>query len=91
VALARVMRVLAEMEAQTVPDERIWRAADLNRLTLARYTALLERTHVIQPLSTWHTNRLKRLTARPKRLHRGTATWELAPEVWAMPMSTLWT
>lgn len=73
VGIARVMRVLAEVEAQAVPDERVWRSADLNRLTLARYTALLERTHVIQPLSMWHTNRLKRLTARPKRLFADTA------------------
>lgn len=73
VGIGRAMRVLAELDGQAVPMERIWRAADLNRLTLARYYALLERTHVIEPAPAWQTNRLKRLTARPKQFYADTA------------------
>lgn len=67
------MRVPAELEGQVVPDERIWRAADIDRVTLARYMALLVRAHIVQPVSTWRTNRLKRLTSRSKQFFADTA------------------
>jgi predicted AAA+ superfamily ATPase len=67
VRVERVMRVLAEVEAAVVPDERIWRAADVNRETFLRYDAMLRRTHVTQPALAWETNRLKRITSSTKR------------------------
>lgn len=72
-AIGRLLRVLATVEGQAVPDERIWQAANIDRATLVRYRALLERTHMIQPLPAWHSNRLKRLTARAKQFLADTA------------------
>lgn len=66
--VATVLRVLAEMESNTVPDERLWEAADVNRETFLRYDRMLKRTHVVAPLPAWRTNRLKRLTMYPKRM-----------------------
>ena len=73
VRVARVLRVLAELEAAVVPDERLWRAADINRETFLRYDAMLQRTHVIQLSPNWQTNRLKRITAVAKRYFADTA------------------
>jgi predicted AAA+ superfamily ATPase len=67
VRVRRLLRVLAELEGTIVPDERLWSAADINRLTFLRYEAMLARAHVTQPSTAWQTNRLKRLTGMPKR------------------------
>lgn len=71
--VARLMRVLAELEASVTPDERIWRSAEINRETFARYDDLLHRTHVVSTAPPWRTNRLKRLTAQSKRYFADTA------------------
>lgn len=63
----RFLRVSAELESQAVPDETVWRAADINRETLHAYDDMLARTHVLTPLPAWDTNRLKRITSSPKR------------------------
>lgn len=65
--VGRLLRVLAELESQAVPDEHVWRSADIGRDTFLAYMRMLERTHVVQPLPAWHTDRLKRLTTYPKR------------------------
>lgn len=71
--VARLLRVLAELESQAVPDETVWRSADLNRETLHAYRDMLARTHVLTPLPGWETNRLKRITSYPKRQLADTA------------------
>ncbi len=63
----RLLRVLAESESQAVPDEHLWRSADINRATLAAYEQMLTRTHIRADLPAWESNRLKRITTYPKR------------------------
>jgi hypothetical protein len=65
--LLRTLRVLAAVEAETVPDERIWSAADVTKVTWKHYDDLLTRTHVSTPSPAFSSNRLKRLTSYPKR------------------------
>ena len=65
--LHTTLRVLATLEAQAVPDQRIWDAADINKSTWKAYDDLLDRTHVTAPSAAFHSNRLKRLTSYPKR------------------------
>ncbi|HQZ36144.1 MAG TPA: hypothetical protein PK020_17080 [Ilumatobacteraceae bacterium] len=57
----------ATLEAQAVPDQRIWEAADINKATWKAYEDLLARTHVTAPSGAFDSNRLKRLTSYPKR------------------------
>lgn len=71
--VARLLRVLAELESQAVPDETVWRSADLNRETLHAYRDMLARAHILTPLPAWETNRLKRITSYPKRQLADTA------------------
>ncbi len=66
VRVTRLLRVLGESESQAVPDEHLWRAADINRVTLASYRQMLERTHIRADLPAWESNRLKRITTYPK-------------------------
>lgn len=65
--LLTTLRVLATLEAQAVPDQRIWEAADINKATWKAYEDLLARTHVTAPSGAFESNRLKRLTSYPKR------------------------
>lgn len=65
--VGRLLRVLAELESAAVPDERIIDLADVNRATFVAYDQMLQRAHVAVPTPAWQTNRLKRLTAFPKR------------------------
>ena len=71
--LLTTLRVLATLEAQAVPDQRIWEAADINKSTWKTYDDLLARTHVTAPSGAFHSNRLKRLTSYPKRYLADTA------------------
>jgi uncharacterized protein len=71
--LFATLRVLATLEAQAVPDQRIWEAADINKVTWKAYDDLLARTHVTAPLGAFESNRLKRLTSYPKRYLADTA------------------
>lgn len=65
--LHTTMRVLAALEAQAVPDQRIWQSADINKVTWKAYDDLLARTHLSVPSAAFDSNRLKRLTTYPKR------------------------
>lgn len=65
--LLTTMRVLATLEAQSTPDQRIWESADVNKATWKAYEDLLTRTHVGSPIRAFSSNRLKRLTSYPKR------------------------
>jgi len=71
--LLRTMRVLATLEGQAVPDQRIWESADINKATWKDYDDLLERTHLAVPSPAFESNRLKRLTTYPKRFLADTA------------------
>lgn len=71
--LFTTLRVLATLEAQAVPDQRIWEAADINKSTWKAYDDLLARTHVTTPSGAFDSNRLKRLTSYPKRYLADTA------------------
>lgn len=65
--LLRTMRVLATLEGQAVPEQRVWTAADINKATWKAYDDLLQRVHLAVPLLAFDSNRLKRLTTYPKR------------------------
>lgn len=71
--LTRTLRVLATLEAQAVPNQRVWEASDINKLTWKCYDDLLQRVHVSVPLPAYDSNRLNRLTSYPKRFLADTA------------------
>lgn len=71
--LMQTMRVLATLEGQAVPDQRVWEAADINKATWKAYEDLLARTHLSVPVPALTSNRLKRLTTYPKRFLADTA------------------
>ena len=56
-----------------MPDQRVWEAADINKVTWKAYDDLLQRVHLTVPLPAYETNRLKRLTSYPKRFLADTA------------------
>lgn len=65
--LMTTMRVLATLEGQAVPDQRVWESADINKLTWKTYQDLLARVHITASLPAFSSNRLARLTTYPKR------------------------
>jgi predicted AAA+ superfamily ATPase len=65
--LLSTFRVLAVLEGQPVPDQRIWEAADINKATWKAYEDLLQRTYISGAIRPLESNRLKRLTSYPKR------------------------
>ncbi|MCK0110673.1 DUF4143 domain-containing protein [Ornithinimicrobium sp. F0845] len=71
--LLRTMRVLATLESQAVPEQRIWEASDINKVTWKAYDDILQRTHLAAPSAAFESNRLKRLTSYPKRHFADTA------------------
>lgn len=71
--LLRTLRVLATLTGQAAPDRRIWQSADINKATLRAYDDHLERVHLAAPVPAFESNRLKRLTAYPKRFLADTA------------------
>jgi predicted AAA+ superfamily ATPase len=71
--LLRAMRVLATLTGQAAPDQRIWSAADINKATWKHYEDLLLRVHLLADTPAFESNRLKRLTAYPKRFLADTA------------------
>lgn len=71
--LLRTMRILATLESQALPDQRIWEAADINKVTWKAYEDILRRTHLSAPSAAFESNRLKRLTSYPKRYLADTA------------------
>ncbi len=71
--MLRAMRVLATLTGAAVPDQRIWDAADINKVTWKHYDDLLHRVHLTASLPAAESNRLKRITAYPKRFFADTA------------------
>lgn len=69
----RSMRVVATLTGQAVPDQRIWEAADITKVTWRHYDDLLTRVHLAVPSPAFESNRLKRLTSYPKRFLADTA------------------
>ena len=69
----RTLRVLATLTGQAVPDQRVWEAADINKVTWKHYDDLLSRAHLSVPTPAFSSNRLARLTAYPKRFLADTA------------------
>lgn len=56
--LLTALRVLATLEAQAAPDQRIWEAADFNTATWKADDDLVERIHVAAPSGAFDSNRL---------------------------------
>ena len=71
--LRRTMDVLAVLEGQSVPDETIWEAADINKRTWKSYEDILTRTSVTGNLRSFESNRLSRVTRYPRRFYADTA------------------
>ena len=69
----RTASVLATLEGQAVPDQRIWEAADINKATWKNYQDLLARTWLSANLQAFSSNRLARITDYPKRFFCDTA------------------
>lgn len=54
--------------AGVVEHRTLYETAEVKRLTAAGYDGLLAALLVVDSMPAWHTNRLSRLTSRPKRL-----------------------
>ena len=67
VKLRRYLRALAASTAGEPTTETLVDASEINRLTVDRYDALLERLFVTERVPAWSSNRLTRVSARPKR------------------------
>lgn len=65
--LRRLVTTLASMTATVASDATIREGSGGDHRTVARYEALLEDLFLLERLPAWHSNRLKRLTERPKR------------------------
>lgn len=68
IRLRRYFDVLAANIAGTPTESTLLAAADINRKTLQQYDLILERLFMTERLPAWYSNRLKRLTSKPKRL-----------------------
>lgn len=66
--LSRYLETLAIHSAAVVDDATLFRGAGINRRTALAYDRLLTGLSVVAALPPWWSNRLKRLTQRPKRL-----------------------
>jgi predicted AAA+ superfamily ATPase len=67
VRLRRYLTAMANNTAGVVSDKTLNDAAGINRVTGVAYESLLELLFVTERLPAWHSNRLTRLTRRPKR------------------------
>jgi predicted AAA+ superfamily ATPase len=65
--LRRYFESLALNTAGTVTEAAIFEAAGVNRRTADAYERLLTSMFLTEPLPSWTSNRLQRLSARPKR------------------------
>ena len=76
-ALRRCLSALALHSAGVVPDTALAQAAGLDRRTTLGYHRLLTVLRLVDDVPAWHSNRLKRLTAMPKRYltDSGLAAW----------------
>lgn len=64
--LRRYVEAYALTSAGVVDHSTIFDAAGVNRKTAEGYEAILERLFLVAPVPPWWSNRLKRLTRRPK-------------------------
>lgn len=67
VRLRRYLQAWAANTATVVEHRTLYEAAEINRATAVGYDTLLTALLVVEPLPAWSTNRLARLTSRPKR------------------------
>lgn len=67
VRLRRYLQAWAANTAGVVEHTTLFEAAEINRLTAVGYDRLLTTLLVVESLPAWSTNRLSRLTSRPKR------------------------
>lgn len=65
--LRKYFEAYALSTAGIVEDRTLFEAAGINRKTAAAYEQLLTNLLVVEALPAWSSNRLKRLTGRPKR------------------------
>jgi len=65
--LDRFFEAYALNSGGIVDDATLYRAAGIDRRTALRYLHLLTRLHIVDELSAWMSNRLKRLSRAPKR------------------------
>jgi len=65
--LRKYFEAYALNTAGIVEDRTLFEAAGINRKTAAAYEQLLTNLLVVEALPAWSSNRLKRLTGRPKR------------------------
>lgn len=65
--LRRYLEAYALNSAGLAEDKTLYDSAGIDRRTALAYEALLTNLQVIESLPAWTTNRLKRLTLRPKR------------------------
>lgn len=68
IRLRRYLQALAADTAGVAEHRTLYETAEVNRLTAAGYDGLLAALLVVDFMPAWHTNRLSRLTSRPKRL-----------------------
>jgi predicted AAA+ superfamily ATPase len=67
IRLRRYLQAWAANTAGVVEHRTLYEAAEINRATAVGYDRLLGALLVVDPLPAWSTNRLSRLTGRPKR------------------------
>lgn len=67
VRLRRYLQAWAANTAGVVEHTTLFEAAEINRLTAVGYDRLLTALLVVESLPAWSTNRLSRMTSRPKR------------------------
>lgn len=67
VRLRRYLQAWAANTAGVVDHTTLFEAAEINRLTAVGYDRLLSTLLVVEALPAWSTNRLSRMTSRPKR------------------------
>ncbi len=64
--LPRLLKLAAARTAQLLNVNNLAASFQLNRLTIQSYLALLEKMFLLERLSPWHNNHLKRLVKTPK-------------------------
>ncbi|MGL5816847.1 MAG: ATP-binding protein [Phycicoccus sp.] len=67
VRLRRYLQAWAANTAGVLDHTTLFEAAGINRVTALGYDRLLTALLVVEPLPAWSTNRLARMTSRPKR------------------------
>ena len=65
--LRRYLEAYALNSAGLAEDKTLYQAAGIDRRTALAYETILTNLHVVEALPAWTSNRLKRLTAGPKR------------------------